>query len=193
MNQYVTGKTIKELREKKGMTQLELGDKIGVSSKTISKWETGNGFPDVSILEDLSLALEVSLTELFSGETINNTNVHANMLNVKFYICPICGNAIVSIGEAMVSCHGIELKALLYEETDLEVEEVEDEVFISIDSPMTKNDYISFIAGVYSDGFDVRKMYIEGPAQTRLKRRGLKYIFYYSNRDGLYRCNFIKK
>lgn len=41
MNQYVTGAVIKELREKNAMTQLQLADKLGVSDKTISKWETG--------------------------------------------------------------------------------------------------------------------------------------------------------
>ena len=192
MNQYVTGKTIKELRENKKMTQLELADKISVSSKTISKWETGNGFPDVSILEELAMALEVSLTELFSGETIKNTNTHSNMLNMKFYVCPICGNVIASIGETMISCHGIELKALQYEEIDLKIEEVEDEVFISIDSPMTKSDYMLFIAGDYSDGYMIKKLYVEGPSEARLNKRGLKYIYYYSNREGLFRFKYKK-
>ena len=50
MNAYVTGSTIKELREAKNLTQAELARRIGVSSKTVSKWETGKGLPDISLL-----------------------------------------------------------------------------------------------------------------------------------------------
>ena len=64
MNLYVTGNTIKQLREQKKMTQAELADKIDVSSKTISKWETAKGLPDISLLEPLSAALGVSVMEL---------------------------------------------------------------------------------------------------------------------------------
>lgn len=51
MNTYVTGATIKELRESRKLTQAELAEKIGVSSKTISKWETAKGLPDISLLQ----------------------------------------------------------------------------------------------------------------------------------------------
>lgn len=50
MNNYITGKIIKELREKQQLTQLELANIIGVSDKTISKWETGKGLPDISLI-----------------------------------------------------------------------------------------------------------------------------------------------
>ena len=53
MNQYVTGAIIKELREKNKMTQLQLAEKLGVSDKTISKWETGKGYPDITCLSGL--------------------------------------------------------------------------------------------------------------------------------------------
>ena len=51
MNQYVTRTIIKELRERNKMTQLQLADKLGVTDKTISKWETGKGYPDITLLE----------------------------------------------------------------------------------------------------------------------------------------------
>lgn len=66
MNHYVTGKTIRELREKKGYTQKQLGERLSVSDKTISKWETQKGLPDVSMLEPLAKELGVSLIELTS-------------------------------------------------------------------------------------------------------------------------------
>ena len=85
MNTYVTGSTVKQLREKRNMTQAELAEKIGVSSKTISKWETAKGLPDISLLQPLSQALGISVIELMNGEHIINKNVSANMLRSKFY------------------------------------------------------------------------------------------------------------
>ncbi len=98
MNQYVTGAAIKELREKNNLTQLQLAEKIGVSDKTVSKWETAKGYPDITLLEPIAEALHVSVTELISGKTIDNLNVSSNMLRSKFYVCPICGNVIHSMG-----------------------------------------------------------------------------------------------
>lgn len=107
MNNYVTGITIRQLREKKGITQKDLADILCVSDKTISKWETGRGLPDISLLEPLAASLGVSLTELLAGEHISNVNRSANMLRSKLYICPVCGNIIWSAGECVVSCCGI--------------------------------------------------------------------------------------
>ena len=89
MNTYVTGNTIKLLREAKHMTQAELGDRIGVSSKTVSKWETAKGLPDISLLQPLSQALGVSVIELMNGEQITNCNRSSNLLLAKFYVCPV--------------------------------------------------------------------------------------------------------
>ena len=105
MNQYVTGAVIKELREKNNMTQLQLSDKLGVSDKTISKWETGKGYPDITLLEPIAKAFGISITELISGNAIHNENVSANMMKSKFYVCPICGNVIHSMGESVIHCH----------------------------------------------------------------------------------------
>ena len=66
MNTYVTSATIKQLREQRNLTQTELGELIGVSSKTVSKWETAKGLPDVSLLQPLALALNISLIELMN-------------------------------------------------------------------------------------------------------------------------------
>ena len=109
MNHYLTGTTIKNLREKKKLTQAMLAEQIGVSDKTISKWETMKGLPDISLIESLATALDVSLTELFAGECIINKNISGNMLRSKLYICPVCGNVIHSLGEIVVSCCGVTL------------------------------------------------------------------------------------
>ena len=191
MNTYVTGTTIKELRECKNMTQAELGEKIGVSSKTVSKWETAKGLPDISLLQPLAKALGISVIELMNGEHIINKNISANMLRCKFYVCPICGNAIHALGNALISCCGITLPPLEAEEGDedhgVSIEKVEDEHFITVHHPMTKQHFISFVAFVTADRLQLVKLYPEGDAQTRLQLRGMGYLYYYCNRHGLFK------
>ena len=197
MNTYVTGSTIKQLRETRNLTQAELAKRIGVSSKTVSKWETAKGLPDISLLQPLAQALGISVIELMNGEQITNRNISANLLRSKFYVCPICGNVLHSTGSALISCCGITLPALEAEEPDEEhentVEPVEDEHFITVHHPMTKEHYISFVAFVTSDRIQFVKFYPEGNAQTRLQLRGMGYLYYYCNRHGLYKRRFPPK
>ena len=191
MNNYVTGGAIKALREQRNLTQAELADKIGVSSKTVSKWETAKGLPDITLLQPLASALGVSVIELMNGEPIANQNVSGNMLRSKFYVCPLCGNIIHTTGAALISCCGITLPALEAEEPDedhgVTIEHVEDEHFITVPHPMTKGHYISFIASVTSDRLQMVKLYPEGNAETRLQLRGRGYLYYYCNQHGLFR------
>ena len=196
MNPYVTGNVIKELREKCQLTQVELAEKIGVSDKTISKWETAKGYPDISLLEPIAKALGVSMTELVTGNAVSNVNISANMLRSKFYVCPICGNIIHSMGEAVMQCHGILLSPCQPEETDenhmIFIERVEDEYYIRIEHDMTKQHFISFIAAVSSDKIQMVKLYPEGNAEARVKINGVKKILFYCNRDGLFSCTILK-
>ncbi|MCR5024360.1 MAG: helix-turn-helix domain-containing protein [Lachnospiraceae bacterium] len=196
MNQYVTGAVIKELREKNKMTQRELAEKLGVSDKCISKWETSRGLPDITLLEPIAEAFRISVTELISGNTIHNANVSANMLRSKFYVCPVCGNVIHSMGEAAIHCHGIPLSPLEAEPTDEHhlclIERVEDEYYVRIDHSMTKEHYISFVAAASSDDMQLVKLYPEGNAEARFKIRGVRKIFFYCNRDGLFSIDPVK-
>ena len=191
MNTYVTGNTIKELRESRGLTQAELAERIGVSSKTVSKWETANGLPDISLLQPLAGALGISVIELMNGEHIINRNVSANLLRCKFYVCPICGNVIHCVGNAVVSCCGVTLPALEAEEPEeghaVAIERVEDEHFLTMDHPMTKTHYITFAAFVTTDRVQLVKFYPEGNAETRMQLRGRGYLYYYCNQHGLFR------
>ncbi len=190
MNQYVTGTVIKALREEKKMTQLQLADQLGVSDKTISKWETAKGYPDITLLEPIAEAFSVSVTELISGNTVYNSNVSANVLKSRFYICPVCGNVIHSMGEAVIHCHGVLMTAAEPEKPDehhkIFIEQLEDEYYVRIEHSMTKNHYISFIAAQSSDRVQMVKLYPEGNAETRFKRSGVKRILFYCNRDGLF-------
>ena len=189
MNTYITGQTIRRLREEKNLTQAALAELIGVSSKAVSKWETSKGLPDISLIEPLSQALGVSVMELMSGNTIINKNISSNMLLTKFYVCPVCGNIIHSSGATLVSCCGITLPPLETEDTDEEhsvtVEPVEDEKFITVAHPMNKNHFISFIAYVTSDRINFVKLYPEGNAETRMQFRGRGYLYIYCNKHGL--------
>ena len=189
MNSYITGTTIKKLREAKGLTQLQLAEEIGVSSKAVSKWETAKGLPDISLIEPLSQALGVSVMELMSGETIINKNASSNILFSKFYVCPVCGNIIHTTGAALISCCGITLPPLEAEDIDIDhsvsIEPVEDEKFITVSHEMTKKHFISFIAYVTTDRVQFVKFYPEGNAETRLQFRGRGYLYIYCNKHGL--------
>lgn len=189
MNTYVTGAVIKRLREMKNLTQTQLAEKIGVSSKAVSKWETGKGLPDISLIEPLSSALGVSVMELMSGDTVINKNISSNVLRSKFYVCPVCGNAIHTMGDTVISCCGIMLPPLEAEDIDdahkITIEKVEDEHFITVHHDMTKSHFISFVAYLTSDKVQFVKFYPEGNAETRFQLRGIGYLYVYCNKHGL--------
>lgn len=190
MNQYATGAVIKELRERNQLTQAELAIKLNVSDKTVSKWETAKGYPDISLLEPIAEVFGISITELLSGNTITNKNVSANMMRSKIYVCPVCGNIIHSMGEAVIQCHGITMTAWQAEEIGAKhkifVEKVEDEYYVRIEHEMSKQHHISFIAALSANDFQMVKLYPEQEAEARFKIRGVRKILFYCNRDGLY-------
>ena len=173
------------------MTQEELAERIHVSGKAVSKWETGQGFPDISLLEPLAKALGISVIELLSGEDVRNRNRAFNMLKSVFYVCPVCGNVVCATGEAVVSCCGILLPPQEPEEPDAEHpfhrEIVEDEIFASLDHPMTKEHHISYLAAVSDQGVQIVKLYPEGSAEARFKRDRVRSLYAYCNRHGLFR------
>ncbi len=191
MNAEQIGGIIREKREKAGLTQAQVARAVGVTAKAVSKWETGAGFPDISLLEPLSSVLSVSVTELFAGESVNNNNRSANMMKTKFYVCPVCGNVIHSVGEMTVSCCGILLPPLVAEEPDeahtLSVTPVEDEWFVESEHPMTKEHVLSFAAWVQSERVTLVKWYPEGNAQARFPRRGHGILYVYCQKHGLFR------
>ena len=190
MNQYVTGAMIRELREKQKLTQAELAEKLFVSDKTVSKWESGKGYPDITLLEPIAKVFGVSVAELLSGRAVSNVNVCANMLRSKFYVCPVCGNVIHTMGEAAISCHGVMLTPAQAESADerhmVSIESVEDEYYVRIEHPMTKQHHISFMAALSPDKLQMIKLYPEGNAEGRFKVNGVKRIYFYCNRDGLF-------
>lgn len=181
MDQTTLGSTIKNLREKAGLTQLQFAEKLNVSDKAVSKWETGRGFPDISFMETIASILQVSVAELFTCNPILNTNKKADVKKTKFYVCPICGNVIMSTGETVLNCCAVQLYPLDAEPCDekhlIEISKVEDELYVNVNHEMTKDHYISFMAFVSYNSVQFVKLYPEQQAQTRFKIRGKgKYL-----------------
>ena len=192
MDNYITGATIKRLRENKKMTQDELANKIFVSNKTISKWENGHGLPDISLLEPLAKALDISVIELFSGNEVRNKNRSFNMKKILYYTCPICGNVIQATGEAVISCCGIvlppqEAETSEDDEHKINLEKVEDEYYVTVNHPMTKDHYISFISAVGDNNVQFVKLYPESAAEARFKISRVRFVLAYCNHHGLFR------
>lgn len=190
MDRYITGATIKSLREKCGMTQSQLAECLCVSAKAVSKWETGAGYPDITLLEPLAAALRTSVAELLSGDAVQNANVSANMLRSRFYVCPVCGNSFHAMGEAHISCHGITLPPLGAEKPDdvhmLRASCTGDELFVEVDHAMDKLHHIVFLAAVSPDCVQIVRLYPEGSAEAHFMRSGVRDLYLYCNRDGLF-------
>lgn len=86
MDQIRIGKFIAQLRKEQGITQRQLADKLGISDKTVSKWECGNGLPEVALMLPLCSILNITVNELLSGERISETDyrlkAEKNMMNL---------------------------------------------------------------------------------------------------------------
>lgn len=184
------GSLILKLRKEKGYTQKMLADRLHISDRTISKWERGQGCPDVSLLRDLSSLLDVNIEEILGGELTANEFVGGNMKKTNYYVCPSCHNIVLSTGNASISCCGRKLEALVptkaKEEEKLEVSQVENEWFITSDHPMTKDHYISFIAFATGEQIQIIKQYPEWALQTRIPKRRHGMLLWYCTKHGLF-------
>ena len=191
MDKYITGDVIRALREKRKMTQEELAEKLFVSGKAVSKWETGRGYPDISLLEPLAAALGLSVIELLSGRAVRNANRAADMVRGVWYVCPICGNVIRAAGEAVVSCCGVTLPPLEPESADADHTIChgisEDEYFVTVRHPMTREHHISFLVAVSDRRVELVKLYPEEDAAARFKIDRVSELYAYCNRHGLFR------
>ena len=188
---YVTGKTIKELREKRKLTQKELAEKLQVSDKAVSKWETGRGLPDIGIIDDLAKALGVSIAELLTGDCRENENLSGNMKKTHFYVCPICGNIITSVGCGSFNCCGVLLPEQEPEKPDDEhqifINTVDNEYSITMNHLMTKEHYISLLSYVTSNDVETVKLYPEQDISVRFRKKGHGFLYFYCNRHGYFR------
>lgn len=155
----------------------------------MSKWETGKGLPDVAIIEELAKALGTSITELLTGDLRENENQSGNMKKTHFYVCPICGNIITSVGQGAFSCCGVIMPDQEPEACDEEhllcVEIVDNEYHVTMNHPMDKKHYVSFVAYVTSESCEVVKLYPEQEISVRFRRKGHGIFYAYCNRHGM--------
>lgn len=184
-----TGKLIYELRRQKGLTQKQLAEQLNVSDRTISKWERGIGYPDISLVLAVSELLEVDISSLLVGELPENDFIGGNMKKAKFFVCDNCGNITFCTGNSEVSCCGRKLEVRVAQkatpEEKLSVEPVEHQWFVHSDHPMEKTHYISFVALLTGEKAEIIKQYPEWDLQVRLpKQRGM--LVWYCIKDGLF-------
>lgn len=187
------GELICTLRKEKGLTQVQLAERLNVSDKAVSKWERGLGCPDVSLLARLSQVFAVDLEKLLAGELDPNSQAAGNLKNLHFYVCPTCGNLVTALVDTPVSCCGKKLTALTAQkagpEEKLSVEIIENDYFISFDHEMSKDHYISFVAFLTGDTVLLRKQYPEWNLQTRLPVFAHGRLLWYCTRHGLFYQN----
>ena len=165
MDQVKTGEIIRRLRTDNGYTQKQLAERLNVSDKAVSKWECGNGCPDVSLLSRLADILGTDIQVLLSGELKTNESERGTMKNLKFYVCRKCGNIITAASKATVSCCGSKLlptEAKTDENSDmLKVQDLRTEWYITSEHEMTKEHYISFVAYICDNSVMMFKQYPE--------------------------------
>lgn len=121
-----------------------------------------------------------------------NENQSANLRKMSFYVCPICGNIITSVGQGSFSCCGVGMMAQEAEEADephdLKVELLDGEYFASMEGhPMGKDHSISFLAYVTAGTCEIVKLYPEQDIYARFKKKGHGVFYAYCNKHGMFR------
>lgn len=185
-----SGNLLRDLRKTKDFTQKQLAEQLHISPKTVSKWETGKGFPDVSLLAELAEVLGVSEKILLSGAMVQNRADTGNLKRTKFYVCPYCGSFMQGIGQNEVICCGKAVEALVPAKADeahaLRVSTIENDFYIEFDHEMTKSHYIQFIAYVGVDRVLTVRLYPEQASAVRVSRMFGGKIYSYCNNHGLF-------
>ncbi|MDF2844889.1 MAG: transcriptional regulator, family [Herbinix sp.] len=189
MQNNKVGKIILTLRQEQGLTQKQLADKLNVSNKTISKWERGLGLPDISIVPELSNLLSVDIYNLLTGDVSASDFVVGNMKNAQFFVCPTCHNISLCTGNAEVSCCGKKLSVQALkkakESDKLDVQDMKTDWFITSNHPMTKENYISFVAFVTGDRIQIVKQYPEWNLNVHMPKSGHGMLIWFSTENGL--------
>ena len=184
------GKLIRDLRKERGITQKQVADKLGILPKTVSKWETGHGFPDVSVVSSLADILGVSERMILSGDLTQNVQEVGNMKKIKFYVCPQCGSIMQGTGKCQVVCCGKPVKALESKNVDdthsIKISEIENDFYIELDHEMTKEHFISFVIYVGFDRVLTVRMYPEQDASVRIPGMFRGKLYFYCNKHGLF-------
>ncbi len=190
MNYEKVGSVIYQLRKEAAMTQQELADKLFISNKAISKWERGQGCPDVSLLGSLSEVFGVNIEKILAGDLSPNSADGGNMKRAKFYVCPMCGNILTATGDAEISCCGRKLEPLVSKTADAEhqlhVEVIEDDYYITFEHKMSKDHFLNFFAYLDYDRVTLIRLYPEQGGEVRFPKRGRGKLLFGCSKDGLF-------
>lgn len=189
MDCIIIGKTIRKYRLEKKLTQAQLAAMLNISDKTVSKWENGRGCPDISLIGELCAVLGADITSVLNPAASVPEKRSIAMKNCKFYICPVCGAVMTSTKPAQISCCGHILEPLeahkAQDEQKLCVEISDGERYVTADHPMTKDDYIAFVAFCSGESLSLSMQYPEWSLSARFIGSGKGTLFWYSKKDGL--------
>ena len=185
-----SGELIRKLRKENGMTQKDIADRLGVLPKTISKWETGHGFPDASLLNGLADILGTNADTLLSGELSPKGEFVGNFKKMQFYVCPHCGSFLHGTGEAAVSCCGKKLSPLnVSPQNDthcIEVSETESGYSVTVKHKMSREHYIAFISYVSNDTVMTVKLCPEQDSSAVFPKHSGGKFYFYCTKHGLF-------
>lgn len=189
MDLQKTGMLLATLRKTKSLTQKDVAEQLGISPKTVSKWETGHGFPDVATVSSLAGILGVSEQTLLSGRLEIGKGVSGNMKRTKFYVCPTCGSFLTGTANSQIVCCGKLLDALVPKKADSDHEicitQPDDEFYLEFHHSMTKEHYISFVSYVRFDRVLTVRLYPEQDGAVRIPKMYGGKLYFYCNRHGL--------
>ena len=191
MDQIKIGLLIRSLRLERGLTQLELARRLGVTDRAVSKWERCQGCPDVSLLPGLAGMLGVPVDSLLAGDLDEQDSNGGSMKQTKFFLCPQCGNLITASGSAALACCGRTLTPLEPQRPDpdhqLTIEQVENEWYLTSPHPMDKAHHLSFAALVTSERVIRVRRWPEWDFQVRLPRGEHGLLYWHCTRHGQFR------
>ena len=185
-----TGALLRTLRREAGMTQAQAARQLGVSPQAVSKWEQGQGYPDVAVLPELARLFGVSLAGLLAGDLAPGPMEVGNMKRIQFYMCPDCGNILTAAGGGELHSCGRRLEPLKPRPADeahaVTVQEVEEDWYVTFSHPMEKGHYLRFAAWAGLDRMMLVRLYPEQGGEFRLPQlRGGGKLYVCCSRDGL--------
>ena len=191
MNSSEIGSLLLRLRSERNMTQREVAHVLCVSTQAVSKWERGQGCPDVSLLPALAQLFGVSIIRLLAGDLAPEEPEVGNMKRLKFYVCPDCGNILTSAGGGELHCCGRKLEPLQARPADeahtVQVQEVEEDWYVTFRHPMEKDHFFRFAACVTTDRVLLVRLYPEQGGEFRIPQlRGGGKLYLCCSRDGLF-------
>lgn len=188
--QKTMGELIKEMRISMGYTQKQLADMLSVSDRAVSKWERGYGFPDLSLICQLSDILGTTVECLLSCKTGEGNNRSVDMKTTKLYICKECNNIFTSTGQLSAACCGKKLSPLKLmladEKHSLRLEHFDSDIIVLSEHEMTKEHHIELVAVISESTLILYKQYPEWSINARIPATVHGLLVTVCNRDGAF-------